>query len=181
MRVSRVAVPPRLVALYLLGSVLLLGAIAGATAPVGTTTSRYLGFVPRLEPPFRYPEEGERTAGDHDIRQDDQLRLQLRTNMDADMTVSTVTVAPGGNVGWHTHNGPVFIVVRRGILTLLDGECFVREVGPGETVLEQGTELHNGYNLSMTMNVEFATVAFAPRGVPQRVDMPAPSPGCSGF
>lgn len=180
MRLSRIAVTPTLLAVFLVATVLLLAAIAGATPPVGTTRSQYLGFLPRLEPPFRYPEHVEHAVGDQGNRQD-QLGLQLRTNMDADMTVTTITVAPGGNVGWHTHNGPVFIVVRKGILTLLDGECFVREVGPGETVLEQGSGLHNGYNRSLTVNVEFAAVAFAPHGVPQRVDMPAPSPGCSGF
>lgn len=148
------------------GVVVLLAAAALATPAVGVTVSRWAGTIP--EQHFKY----------HDV-EGSGLKVELKTNMDADFTMSAVLVAPGGNVGWHSHAGPVFINVRRGTLTLLeyqDGVCERRDVGPGLTILEQGTGIHNGYNLGEG-NVEYATAAFSPRGVPQRVDQP--DPGCT--
>lgn len=147
------------------GLALLAGA-AMATPPVGVTVSRWAGVIEQQH--FKY----------HDVH-GSGLKVVLKTNMDTDFMLSSVVVAPGGNVGWHSHTGPVFINVRSGTLTLLEfheGVCERRDVGPGLTILEQGTGVHNGYNLTGA-NVEYATAAFAPRGVPQRVDRP--DPGCS--
>jgi quercetin dioxygenase-like cupin family protein len=149
------------------------GSVASPTIAVGVTTSRWNGVIPAGH--FKYHNTGnvENTPG---------LKLELKTNMATDFIISSVVVAPGGQVGWHTHNGPVFINIRRGTLTLLEsrgGECERRDVGPGGlTILEQGTGVHNGYNLSTSENVEYATVGWAPRGVPQRVDI-SPAPACT--
>ncbi len=146
------------------GVVLLVVAVK-ATAPVGVTVSRWAGVIEAGH--FRHHEE--QTTG---------LKLELKTNMDTDFTLSSVVVNPGGNVGWHTHSGPVFINIRRGTLTLVeyrDGICERRDVGSGLTILEQGTGVHNAYNLTGT-TVEYATAAWAPHGVPQRIDMA--DPGC---
>lgn len=141
---------------------------ASRTAAVGVVVSRWAGIIG--EGHFKY----------HDTGDGPGLRLELKTNMATDFTMSTVVVTPGGNVGWHTHTGPVFINIRSGTLTLLDyhdGACERRDVGPGLTILEQGTGIHNGYNLT-GQNVEYATAAWAPRGVPQRVDV-SPAPPCA--
>jgi hypothetical protein len=152
---------------YLAASVgiLLLAAVVTATVPVGVTVSRWAGVIEAGH--FKHHEE--HTTG---------LKFELKTNMDTDFTMSSVIVNAGGNVGWHTHTGPVFINVRKGTLTLLeyrDGACERRDVVSGLTILEQGTALHNAYNLTGA-TVEYATAAWAPRGVPQRIDMP--DPGC---
>jgi hypothetical protein len=151
---------------YLAASgILLLASVATATVPVGVTVSRWTGVMEAGHFKHRQPH----TTG---------LKFQLMTNMDTDFTISSVVVNPGGNVGWHTHTGPVFINVRKGTLTLLEyrnGACERRDVTSGQTILEQGTGLHNGYNLTEA-TVEYATAAWAPQGVPQRVDMP--DPGC---
>ncbi len=147
-------------------ALLLIAVIALATPSVGVTVSRWAGVMEAGH--FKHHEET--TTG---------LKLELKTNMDTDFTISSVSVNPGGNVGWHSHTGPVFINIRRGTLTLLefkDGVCERRDVAAGATILEQGTGVHNAYNLTGT-TVEYATAAWAPRGVPQRVDMP--DPGCA--
>lgn len=149
-----------------------LRASSGATAAKGVSVSRWNGLIPQGH--FKYHDGGSAEGNSG-------LKLEVKANMDADFIVSSVAVAPGGEVGWHTHNGPVFINVRKGTLTLLemrDGTCERRDVGPGgPTILEQGTGIHNGYNLSTSETVEYATVAWAPRGVPQRVDV-SPAPPC---
>lgn len=145
--------------------VFLLTAAVTATLPVGVTVSRWAGVI----------EAGHFT---HHEQQTTGLKLELKINMDTDFTLSSVNVSPGGSVGWHTHTGPVFINVRKGTLTLVeyrDGVCERRDVVSGLTILEQGTGLHNAYNLTGA-TVEYATAAWAPRGVPQRIDMP--DPGC---
>lgn len=140
---------------------------SGNTAAIGVTVSRWTGKMPEGKFKYDRPDPG------------DGLKFDLHTNMVTDFTMSSVTVAPGGSVGWHSHTGPVFINIRAGTLTLLeyhDGVCERRDAGPGVTILEQGTGIHNGYNLG-TSNVEYATAAWAPSGVPQRVDRP--DPGCA--
>ena len=144
--------------------IVLLASLATATAPVGVSVSRWTGVMEAGK--FKHEQD---TTG---------LEFELEINMDTDFAISSVIVNPGGNVGWHTHTGPVFINVRKGTLTLLeyrDGVCERRDVVSGLTILEQGTGLHNGYNLTEA-TVEYATAAWAPRGVPQRIDMP--DPGC---
>src|SRR5437764_7304997 len=36
------------------------------------------------------------------------------------MILTSVTVAPGGNFGWHTHGSPVAVLVTGGTLTVFD-------------------------------------------------------------
>ena len=151
---------------YCAGSagIALLAFLATATAPVGVTVSRWPGVMEAGK--FKHEQD---TTG---------LGFELEINIDTDFTISSVIVKAGGNVGWHTHTGPVFINVRKGTLTLLeyrDGVCERRDVVSGLTILEHGTGHHNGYNLTEA-TVEYATAAWAPRGVPQRIDMP--DPGC---
>jgi quercetin dioxygenase-like cupin family protein len=39
----------------------------------------------------------------------------------SDIVVAENVFAPGGSSGWHSHPGPVFVLIRSGALTLYDG------------------------------------------------------------
>jgi quercetin dioxygenase-like cupin family protein len=60
-----------------------------------------------------------------------------------------VTLDPGASTGWHSHPGPLLVVVRSGLLTHEARGRTVREFGPGEAFIElpgAGNE-HCGRNL----------------------------------
>ena len=51
------------------------------------------------------------------IRSTDGFDVEIKTKDSTDIAVSNVVVAPGGTSGWHTHPGPVFVVVKTGTIT----------------------------------------------------------------
>jgi len=52
-----------------------------------------------------------------------QFKLKLRdSSAAADSVVQQITFAPGGQSGWHTHPGPVIVLVKSGTFTLYDGD-----------------------------------------------------------
>ncbi|MEX0651580.1 MAG: cupin domain-containing protein [Actinomycetota bacterium] len=63
--------------------------------------------------------------------------------------ITETTFAPGGTTGWHSHPGKTIVVVKSGTMTLYrsrDGECRVREFGPGEGFVERPTSVHIAWN-----------------------------------
>lgn len=51
--------------------------------------------------------------------------VQVKATSNTDIAVSTLAIVPGGNSGWHSHLGPVIVVVKTGAIT------FYRSAGPG--------------------------------------------------
>lgn len=39
-----------------------------------------------------------------------------------DVVVQHIVIGPGGNTGWHTHPGPVIVLIASGTITLYDGD-----------------------------------------------------------
>jgi quercetin dioxygenase-like cupin family protein len=88
----------------------------------------------------------ERSSSPDDISA--QLRLKLdgagRTHVmnmaDVDQVqLAALTFGPGDLVDWHTHPGPVLVIVDEGVLTVTTArDCVARDYGPGETYIEQG-------------------------------------------
>jgi quercetin dioxygenase-like cupin family protein len=113
-------------------------------------------------------------SGNHVIKMEDP----------SDMAVQQVVIAPGGHTGWHSHYGPVIVLVKSGELTLYRGDdpkCMPHTFGPGEAFVDRGGgAVHIARNLSKTDNVEFWPVYFdIPPGVPSpRIDAPYPG-NCS--
>ncbi|MFE2020737.1 cupin domain-containing protein [Streptomyces sp. NPDC059499] len=66
-----------------------------------------------------------------------------------DVTVRTITIAPGGSTGWHTHPGQLIAVVQSGTLTRTLDDCSVEVTPAGTAFIEpSGTKhRHIGRNL----------------------------------
>jgi quercetin dioxygenase-like cupin family protein len=96
--------------------------------------------------------------------------------------VQQITIGPGGHTGWHSHPGPVVVVVTGGTLTFYSSEdpaCTPRTYGAGQAFIDHGQgHVHIGRNESTTENVDlWATYFDVPPPPPAnnfRIDAPAP-------
>lgn len=62
------------------------------------------------------------------------------------ITSAIVTIAPGAETGWHTHEVPLFAYVLEGTATIDYGSRGTRAAGPGSTFLEAMNWAHNAHN-----------------------------------
>jgi mannose-6-phosphate isomerase-like protein (cupin superfamily) len=92
-----------------------------------------------------------------------------------DYITRKLTIQPGGNTGWHYHDGRTFGVVREGTLTRTMSDCTEVVTGPETGVTEEAGHVHIGRNLGPVPVVVWV-VRIAPAGTPWSVDVP--SPGC---
>jgi quercetin dioxygenase-like cupin family protein len=93
--------------------------------------------------------------------------------------VQQIILAPGGQTGWHTHPGPVVVVIKSGALTFYSGEhsgCAVETYTAGQAFVDSGQgHVHLAANLSATENVElWATYFDVPPGGAFRLDASDP-------
>jgi quercetin dioxygenase-like cupin family protein len=107
----------------------------------------------------------------------------VRVDNSADTVVQQIVIAPGGNFGWHSHPGPVVVVVKAGELTFYDGDdpsCTPRTYVAGQVFVDRGQgHVHFARNLGATNLELLATYFDVPPGQPQRID--APNPGNCPF
>jgi quercetin dioxygenase-like cupin family protein len=94
-----------------------------------------------------------------------------------------IIFAPGGTSGWHSHPGPVVVLIKSGTLTFYSSEdptCTPRTYSAGQAFVDPGQgHVHNAFNLG-GQNVElWATYFDVPPGGAFRLD--APNPGNCGF
>lgn len=95
-----------------------------------------------------------------------------------------IVIGPGGHTGWHSHPGPVVVLVKAGALTFYSGHdpvCVARTYSAGQAFIDSGQgHVHIARNLSTTENVEiWATYLDVPPGGAFRLD--APNPGNCAF
>jgi quercetin dioxygenase-like cupin family protein len=98
--------------------------------------------------------------------------------------VQQVTVDPGAQTGWHSHHGPVVVVVAAGTMTLYqadDPTCTGEEYTAGEVFVDPGQgNVHNARNEGTDGVVLYATYFDVPPGAGPA--LPGTNPGtCSGF
>jgi quercetin dioxygenase-like cupin family protein len=137
-----------------------------AWATLGTGTSSTL-----VGPPVTY--EGFKVKRDAvdgwDVKIEAKDGLKLATQ--------TITFQPGGQSGWHTHPGPVFISVKEGTMTFYDENCNATVRMAGEGFLDVGSDAHLARNESGAPATNVVTY-FAPPNAPLlRIDAPQP-PNC---
>ncbi|RUT34920.1 cupin domain-containing protein [Arsenicitalea aurantiaca] len=65
---------------------------------------------------------------------------------EAKVTAAIVTIPPGGETGWHSHEVPLFAHILEGELTVDYGEKGTRTFRAGDSVLEAVGWTHNGTN-----------------------------------
>ncbi len=102
--------------------------------------------------------------------------VEVKAKPTLDLAVQRIVFQPGGQSGWHTHPGPVFIQVISGTMTFYESDdpnCrpIVRSAGQG--YLDVGEHAHIARNESGAVAENLVTY-FAPPGVPLRIDADAP-------
>lgn len=104
------------------------------------------------------------------------VKLQTKGALDALML--NITLAPGGNGGWHKHAGPLITVVKQGTLTAIDGRCKRHDIPAGHAMISPGNTPGKDENLGSAPVVLDVTFLL-PHGVAMpRIDQPAPT-GCN--
>jgi quercetin dioxygenase-like cupin family protein len=96
-----------------------------------------------------------------------------------DTVVQQIVLGPGGHTGWHSHPGPVVVLVRFGELTLYSAEdptCTGRTYSAGQAFIDSGQgHVHIARNPSPSQNTElWATYFDVPPGAAFRSDAAAP-------
>jgi hypothetical protein len=139
------------------------------------------------------------TAEAFHIRSTDGFDVEIKTKENTDIAVSNVVVSPGGSSGWHSHPGPVLVVVKTGAITFYRagkhggqngddengnngkdaptcsrtvypmGSAFVEVPAPGHVMLAK-----NEGSTEATVTATY----FAPPGAALRIDQPAPGGNC---
>jgi quercetin dioxygenase-like cupin family protein len=178
----------------------LIGAASAATISAGLawattgsgTQSTLLGRVTfdGFEVTRRVVVASPRAVKDQAVAQDRDRSRRGRTVWEVeveaepalDVATQMITFQPGGQSGWHSHPGPVFISVIEGTMTFYESddprcEPIVRHAGEG--FLDGADEhAHIARNESGAPATNLVTY-FAPPGAPLRID--APDPGHCPF
>lgn len=108
----------------------------------------------------------------------------IQVNDAQETVVQQIVIAPGGHTGWHSHPGPVVVLLKSGALTFYSGDdpaCAPRTYSAGQAFIDSGQgHVHIAKNLSTTENVElWATYFDVPPGGAFRLD--ALDPGNCSF
>jgi len=99
----------------------------------------------------------------------------------AETVMQQIVIAPGGHTGWHSHPGPVVVLIKTGTMSFYDGDdpsCSARTYSAGDAFIDSGQgHVHIARNEG-SINLElWATYFDVPLGVPApafRIDVPAP-------
>ncbi len=112
---------------------------------------------------------------------DEPLRFVSRGHQPTRVIVQQLTLGAGGTTGWHTHPGPVLVVVKEGTFTVRQphrGACVVRQFAAGQVFLDDGS-VHEGRNNGTASVVLGVTYLLPDDGSTPRIDATvAPAP-CS--
>lgn len=108
--------------------------------------------------------------------------VEVKTKAPLDVVDQTITIAAGGHTGWHSHPGPVLVVIQSGTFTLYDGDdpdCSPHVYSTGDAFVDPGGgHVHIGRNESGAA-VELSVTYLLPEGAGPRTD--APDPGNCDF
>ena len=97
--------------------------------------------------------------------------------------VQQIIIAPGGHTGWHSHPGPVVVLIKSGAMSLYDGDdptCTGEQFTAGHAFIDSGQgHVHIARNENATQSLELWAVYFdVPPGGAFRNDAAAPG-NCS--
>lgn len=99
-----------------------------------------------------------------------------------EVVVQEITIGPGGTTGWHSHPGPVVVVVKQGTLTYVravGGECVDTPFPAGSAFVDPGQgHAHTAFNLGSENLVVIATYFDVAAGASPRIDVPAVPEAC---
>jgi quercetin dioxygenase-like cupin family protein len=113
----------------------------------------------------------------------------IHVNDSKETVIQQIVILPGGHTGWHSHPGPVVVLIKSGQMSFYDSEdptCTVRTYSAGEAFIDSGQgHVHIARNEG-TENLEvWATYFDVPPpvvpGGPPPVRIDAQPPGTCGF
>jgi DNA-binding winged helix-turn-helix (wHTH) protein/TolB-like protein len=92
------------------------------------------------------------------------------------VATQTITFQPGGQSGWHTHPGPVFISVKEGTMTFYEDDCTstVLMAGQGFFDAHTGSHPHLARNETGSPATNVVTYFLPPGTTTLRKDAPPP-------
>jgi quercetin dioxygenase-like cupin family protein len=152
-----------LVAAFLVGaSGVIASKVAWATPPKGVTQTLIAGPVALDDI--------------HVVHQTPAYGVMIKTRGNSDAYVATNTIAPGGDTGWHSHPGPVFVLITAGAATVYEGDdpTFTPTVYPAGTGFIDEPDTTHIVRNEGDVNLVLTAVFLVPQGAPRRIDEPAP-------
>jgi quercetin dioxygenase-like cupin family protein len=104
----------------------------------------------------------------------DAWEMEIKSKGLTDAHVVHQKVEPGGYSGWHSHPGPVFVLITSGTATLYNAtELTVTNYPAGTGFAETAGHVDNLVNEGDT-DLEFIAIFLVAKGAPRRIDEPAP-------
>jgi quercetin dioxygenase-like cupin family protein len=107
---------------------------------------------------------------------EDGWKVKVDADPALDIAVQRIVFQPGGQSGWHSHPGPVFISVVEGTMTFYesdDPDCVPIVRHAGEGFLDAGDHAHIARNETSDPATNVVTY-LVPPGAALRIDEPSP-------
>jgi quercetin dioxygenase-like cupin family protein len=101
-----------------------------------------------------------------------EWKAKIKTKGVSDLHVVEVTIQPGGYLGWHSHPGPRFLIVKSGTATNYmadDPTCTPQVLPAGSSLFEAAGDVHDLRNEGSEPLV-YVTVQLVAAGAPRRID-----------
>lgn len=117
-------------------------------------------------------EHSEREDGQNEGENED-WRLQVRTQGATDFYVQHLVVGPGGYSGWHTHPGLLIGTVVSGSIDFYDANCQRQSFTTGQ-VFTENTEVHAIINTG-ALNADLSIAYLVKHNLPRRIEADAPA------
>lgn len=111
----------------------------------------------------------------------------INVNNSGDTVMQKIVIAPGGHTGWHSHPGPVVVLISAGEMSFYDGEdptCTARIYSTGQAFVDSGQgHVHIARNEGSVPLELYVTYFDVTPGVPppDAFRINAPSPGNCSF
>ena len=110
------------------------------------------------------------------VKVDDDTHVKIKTEGEWVSRVVHYKIVPGGYTGWHSHPGPVFVMITAGTMTKYEAGDPTPAVYPAGTGFVEGAgDVHNAGNAGTT-DLQFVAFFLTPAGAAIRIDEPAPQP-----
>ena len=105
----------------------------------------------------------------------DTHEVEIKASGQWEMRVIRFRFEPGGHTGWHSHPGPVFVMVTAGTLTFYraDDPDNPIEYPAGTGFVEDARRVHLAANEG-DVDLELDAFLLIPLGEPARIDEPGP-------
>ena len=105
----------------------------------------------------------------------DTHALKLKTKGEWETRVVHYSIVPGGHTGWHSHPGPVFVMITAGTMTLYHADDpTTAVVYPAGTGFVDYGHAHIAGNAEAAGNLELVAFFLTPKGAAIRIDEPLP-------